>query len=42
MTDRRLFLTAVPLGLAGTLPGLASARADDKKKDEEEMGRPKT
>jgi hemerythrin-like domain-containing protein len=42
MTDRRLFLTAVPLGLAGTLPGLASARADDKKddkkKDEEEIG----
>jgi hemerythrin-like domain-containing protein len=42
MTDRRLFLTAAPLGLAATLPGLASARADDKKddkkKDEEEVG----
>lgn len=38
MTDRRLFLTAVPLGLAVTLPGLASARDDDKKKDEEDVG----
>lgn len=38
MTDRRLFLTAAPLGLAATLPGLAPARADDKKKDEEDVG----
>lgn len=38
MTDRRLFLTAAPLGLAVTLPGLVSARADDKKKDEEDVG----
>src|SRR4051794_31149692 len=42
MTDRRLFLTTAPLGLAATLPGLAVARADDKKddkkKDEEEVG----
>src|SRR5207237_3981291 len=38
MTDRRLFLTAAPLGFAAAVPGLASARADDKKKDEEEVG----
>lgn len=38
MTDRRLFLTAAPLGLAATLPGLAPARADDKEKDEEDVG----
>lgn len=30
MTDRRLFLTSAPLGLAATLPGLARACADDK------------
>lgn len=42
MTDRRLFLTAAPLGLAATLPGFVTARADDKtddkKKDVEEVG----
>jgi hypothetical protein len=42
MTDRRLFLTAAPLGLVTTLPELALARAndkkDDKKKDEEDVG----
>ena len=42
MTDRRLFLKAAPLGFAATLPGLSSARPDDKnddkKKDEEDVG----
>jgi hemerythrin-like domain-containing protein len=35
MADRRLFLTAAPLGLAAALPGLAPARPDDKKGEEE-------
>jgi hemerythrin-like domain-containing protein len=36
MMDRRLFLKAAPAGLTAT-PGLASARLDDKK-DEEDVG----
>jgi hemerythrin-like domain-containing protein len=41
MTDRRLFLQAVPLGITAALPGLALAGPDDKdakKKDQEEIG----
>src|SRR3954462_9838085 len=38
MIDRRLFLKAAPLGLAATLPALTSVRADDNKKDEEDVG----
>ena len=38
MTDRRRFLKTAPVGLVATVPGLASAQPDDKKKDEEEVG----
>ncbi len=38
MTDRRLFLTAAPLGLAANFPALTSVHDDDKKKDEEDVG----
>jgi hemerythrin-like domain-containing protein len=40
VTDRRLFMKAAPVVLAPLVPGIASARSDDKKKekDMEEIG----
>jgi len=35
MTDRRLFIQTTVVGLATAVPGITTASADDKKKDEE-------